>query len=422
MSKIICDICGTSYHENAKQCPVCGCVRPGDVQRVTNEIKADERGASGYTYVKGGRFSKSNVKKRNKASKAETKVNQTKAKSNDTKVKANSAKPKVKPVVENFDEQEPRNNKGPAIVAIVLLLAIIGVVVYIAMGFFDNIAGTGNNPSDPTGQANLACSDIILHAGSMDFDKAGQIKQLGKTLEPKGTTDKVTFTSENPKIATVDEKGNITAVAEGETKIIVKCGKIEKSCPIHCVFVKETLPTIAPTVPGGPGSSDTTDPTGATGPQQGEIALNRSEITLVRYGDSWNLYSGEAAKNQVTYSSDNESVAKFVDGKVEAVGHGITTVYASYNGVKVACLVNCSFRMESDNKPISVNRTGKVYNLQESMNVRSGPGSAEYEKIDTLYLGDQVTVTEIKYASDGTQWGHVEKGWVWMHYIKLDSE
>ena len=41
MSKIICDICGTSYPETAKQCPICGCVRPGDVQRVTNEVKSD---------------------------------------------------------------------------------------------------------------------------------------------------------------------------------------------------------------------------------------------------------------------------------------------------------------------------------------------------------------------------------------------
>ena len=32
MSKIICDICGTSYPETATQCPICGCVlAPDDV-------------------------------------------------------------------------------------------------------------------------------------------------------------------------------------------------------------------------------------------------------------------------------------------------------------------------------------------------------------------------------------------------------
>ena len=74
MSKIICEVCGTSYPDTTMQCPICGCVRPGDVQRVTNEINADENGASGYTYVKGGRFSKSNVKKRNKAKNAKAKA------------------------------------------------------------------------------------------------------------------------------------------------------------------------------------------------------------------------------------------------------------------------------------------------------------------------------------------------------------
>ena len=49
MSKIICDICGTSYPETATQCPICGCVRSGDVQRVTNEVKKDGNDSTGYT-------------------------------------------------------------------------------------------------------------------------------------------------------------------------------------------------------------------------------------------------------------------------------------------------------------------------------------------------------------------------------------
>ena len=73
MSKIICDVCGTSYPETATQCPICGCVRPANVNTVhidTDESVARPNGT--YTYVKGGRFSKSNVKKRTKASKKTT--------------------------------------------------------------------------------------------------------------------------------------------------------------------------------------------------------------------------------------------------------------------------------------------------------------------------------------------------------------
>ena len=64
MSKIICEVCGTSYPDTTVQCPICGCVRPGNAHSVTAN-KQDENDG-GYTYVKGGRFSKANVRKRNK--------------------------------------------------------------------------------------------------------------------------------------------------------------------------------------------------------------------------------------------------------------------------------------------------------------------------------------------------------------------
>ena len=37
MSKIICDVCGTSYPETAAACPICGCARPNS----TNQVSAD---------------------------------------------------------------------------------------------------------------------------------------------------------------------------------------------------------------------------------------------------------------------------------------------------------------------------------------------------------------------------------------------
>ena len=62
MSKIICDVCGTSYPETATQCPICGCMRPAEAQGLSGEAESPRT----YTHVKGGRFSKANVRKRNK--------------------------------------------------------------------------------------------------------------------------------------------------------------------------------------------------------------------------------------------------------------------------------------------------------------------------------------------------------------------
>ena len=438
MSKIICDICGTSYAETAKQCPVCGCVRPGDVQRVTNAVSTDENGASGYTYVKGGRFSKSNVKKRTK-----------------TNNKAAAAP------AEDKQDKQPRNNRGLVITAIVLLLAIIGVVIYIAVGFFDNIAGTDKDPSTPTAtgssQLDLSCRGITLDTDMVILSKAGDAHLLSYKLQPENTTDKVTFTSENPEIATVNEKGTITAVADGEVKITIRCGDAEKSCTVYCRFEQDPTATTAPTTPdatGATGTTDTTapvDPTGTTTattpsvPQNGTIRLNRKDITFSYKGESWELYSGDVAKNLITYSSDDEKVVTFADGKVVAVGGGMTTVYASYGDQKVSCVIRCSFKEStgvegnggvsedggssggvsedggaSGNAGTPVNLTGKIVNVQVDVNVRSDAGT-EYAKTGVLPLGQQITITETKNDSTGMKWYKTSAGWVREDFVQLDS-
>ena len=114
MSKINCDVCGTVYPETASQCPICGCVRAVD-SIPSDNLDAQE---SSYTYVKGGRFSRSNVRKRNQG----------------------------KPVVDitSMSEdvpQEPleegtRQDRGLLVAVGLLLLAIVVVVIYIITRFF----------------------------------------------------------------------------------------------------------------------------------------------------------------------------------------------------------------------------------------------------------------------------------------------
>ena len=107
MNKIVCNLCGTSYPENATQCPICGYAR-------STETSASETGNSTYTYVKGGRFSKANVKKRNKAA---------------------GIVPE-KTTKTNAEDNGNRSGTGLTVVIIVLLLAIVAVLGYIALRFF----------------------------------------------------------------------------------------------------------------------------------------------------------------------------------------------------------------------------------------------------------------------------------------------
>ena len=62
MSKIVCDICGATYPETESQCPICG------TAKAASPAAGDTAAEGGYAYVKGGRFSKTNVKKRNNGS------------------------------------------------------------------------------------------------------------------------------------------------------------------------------------------------------------------------------------------------------------------------------------------------------------------------------------------------------------------
>lgn len=62
---------------------------------------------------------------------------------------------------------------------------------------------------------------------------------------------------------------------------------------------------------------------------------------------------------------------------------------------------------------------GVVANCSSHVNVRSAAG-VNNKLVGTLAVGTRVTVTE-QTKVNGVSWGHVEKGWVCMDYIKLDS-
>ena len=42
MSKIICEICGTTYQETADCCPICGCARGAAEDLLNEDVLAEE--------------------------------------------------------------------------------------------------------------------------------------------------------------------------------------------------------------------------------------------------------------------------------------------------------------------------------------------------------------------------------------------
>lgn len=328
MSKVICEVCGTSYPETATQCPICGCVRAADANAVSGDTAAEN---NGYTYVKGGRFSKANVKKRNRGEKMET---------------AEKADKPEKPVPQAPQEEDsPKNNKGLVITAAVLLVAIIAVVAYIVIRFFFPVLGNydpnSNAASSQATVLEIPCTDVALNTNTVILNNIGDARMIYVELSPAETTDEVVYTSSDERVATVSKEGKVIAIGHGRAIITATCGDAFAECVVECTFqdpteATEPDPTTETSVPTTPVEV------------QGELKLNRKDITFSSKGETWVIYDGSVSKTDITWSTDNASVATIDNGKVTAVGKGVTNVHAEYNGEKVSCIIRCSFSSNSD--------------------------------------------------------------------------
>ena len=69
-----------------------------------------------------------------------------------------------------------------------------------------------------------ATASLSLNKNSFTLSKAGATYRLKYTLSPEG--GKVTFSSSDEKVATVNDKGTVTAVAPGSAVITVTSGKL----------------------------------------------------------------------------------------------------------------------------------------------------------------------------------------------------
>lgn len=321
MSKIICDVCGTSYPETATQCPICGCVRSVDARVVSgNTSDVEEETARSYTHVKGGRFSKTNVKKRNSG-----------------KAPAPVENPEPRP---EQPREEGKKETAIIITTMVVLLIIIAVVAYIVVRFFvPNLLG--DSPADSndknentvsvtedledTTLLQIPCDEVLLSKTLITFDSVDAIVLLNVTTNPAETTENIVFTSSNESVVVVTQDGQVTSVGAGEAVITVTCGSAKAECKVVCNIVVPEETTEQETI------------------SEDELKLNREDFTMGYKGETWKLYNGDIPADKITWTSKNEKVAKIKDGVVTAVGTGATTVHGEYGGVKVSCIVRCSW-------------------------------------------------------------------------------
>ena len=391
MSKIICDVCGTSYPDTANQCPICGNLKSDN--NTSGGVPSGIEN-SGYAYVKGGRFSHANVRKRNggktelprvapvrTAPAAEEQANSVMQETapaeemvsaipvqepeQETVIPVVMVEPEMPKAVKESEEPvaaapvaPPRRRKRRKkenrvvnivlmLIVILLVLAIVGVCAYITLHLLDRDtdpsqpAGSSSSQLDPTGSSSkdIPCTGLqIIPATPQTFTSVGQSLLLEVKKYPGNTTDTVVFTSSDPYIATVDAAGKIVAVADGNVTITVTCGEQVVELQVTCQVGK------APEYPDDPPEGTTTQPGPSTDPSipEAKLELQYTDITMNTYGETSNLYAGQLDPASITWTSEDESVVTVTNGIVKAIGQGTTKIIAQYGEQKVECIIRCS--------------------------------------------------------------------------------
>lgn len=369
MSKIVCDICGTTYDDTTGACPVCGWNPGGNLDEIPTDVddilnddfsfEADEltdtAGAKGKAVFD---YDAVNTRRRR------------------------SAAPAPAEQEEEEEEEESGSNKFLVFVLVILILALLAVSGYIAytklwkpnqMGSDNNKPGISAQPvestepsqedelttpqvdvsaepiestesAEPT-ELTIPCTELSLVSGMQELTFIGQNWRLMAKYAPDNTTDKVTYTSGDESVVTVDEYGRVTAVGEGETVVLISCG--DKRIETPAVVRLTPAETEAPTESSGTGTAAGTDNAGTTvaTPSSGTtLKLKRTDVTIGRRGVyiTLELENGIAAED-VKWSTSDSSIATVYNGNVTAIGKGVCTIRAEYNGQVAECVVRCKF-------------------------------------------------------------------------------
>ena len=328
MSKIICDVCGTSFAETATHCPICGCVRPTDSIAIGADQEQDDNvRAAGYAYVKGGRFSSSNVKRRSSGKSVEH-------------VSKRSA-------ADGEESKESKGDKGLIAAVCLLLIAIVCVVIYIVIHFFGGQPGTqpddSNNgqsalqPStsvstETTGEPDLSCTAIVLSQTSAELEIGGSL-QLVATVTPDNTVDALSFVSADEAVVKVSADGKVEAVSAGETTVTVTCGEISAVCNF---VVKAPVQTEDPTQ-----ATEATTPTTQPDSQfVGPFKLNKTDVAI-SVDETFQLKLWDSKKNviPVTWSVEDSNICTVDGNAVKGKSVGKTTISVTYEGETYSCIV-----------------------------------------------------------------------------------
>ena len=247
MSKIICDVCGTRYPETAEQCPICGHIRETAGKTAEDVLIMDDARTETRTRVRGGRFSKSNVKKRTEGT---LQYEAAPVRSKAARMAEDVHPSEQEEDVFAEDDQRRKANRLLNVLLVIVILSLLAVTAYILVTHFlpavsrpdeiippteETIMETEPEPT-VTEEPTFPCEELVLEETEILLTEYQEKWLINVAVKPENTTDELTFTSSNELIATVDSEGCITALAEGTAVVTISCGDVQVEYNVICLF------------------------------------------------------------------------------------------------------------------------------------------------------------------------------------------
>lgn len=386
MSKIICEICGTTYPDSAEKCPICGWAQKSaaageefDLDFLKEEVPASETvletAEAADDLFADAPAAPERVRMPRRAEAAPSKGRKEKDIFDYDAVNT-VKKPKMEEPEEDDEEEEEEESRPNTLLIVILVILIILLLAtsgYIFWKYYlpghqasepetsvpATVMTEETEPTEESTVPTVPCTSLSLISGMKNLSYEGENWLLHIKASPDDTTDQILFVSEDESIVTVNEEGRVTAVAEGETRIIITCGDQRIECPVVVDYSsEETEETAAETESTEAETENTEEPKETEAAAETEapteaasetkpgivLKLKKTDITFFVRGVYTTLQLDcDLNPEDVIWTVRDQSVATVKNGAVTAVGPGLTVVYAKYGDQTVECIVRCSF-------------------------------------------------------------------------------
>lgn len=166
----------------------------------------------------------------------------------------------------------------------------------------------------------VALTALSIEKAEMSLSP-GDVEDIGIQKTPADTTDTITCTSSNPKVAAVDASGKVTAIGIGEALITVSSGEFSENCKVTVAANLTGLSLAESTLSLTTGQKMTISPTPIPSQAKiGTLSYESDASEIVSVDQAGNLTARKAGTATITVlASDAENEERTVTAKIKVV-------------------------------------------------------------------------------------------------------